>query len=84
MTTNEKHTEVEDMSNITLRIVNSTGDTIMKDLSEAQLREEISALENERWIFVDGQLVTRNQLANANVADDATVIVTPTLVAGRA
>mgnify|MGYP001214301758 CR=1 FL=1 len=84
MTTNEKHTEVEDMSNITLRIVNSTGDTIMNSLSEAQLRQEISTLDNEKWIFVDGRMVSRNELANVNVADNATVIVTPKIVAGRA
>ncbi len=72
------------MSNITLRIVNSTGDTIMDSLSEAQLRQEISTLDNEKWIFVDGRMVNHNELANVNVADNATVIVTPKIVAGRA
>ncbi|MAV06768.1 MAG: hypothetical protein CMA29_02620 [Euryarchaeota archaeon] len=72
------------MSNITLRIVNESGDTIMNSLSEAQLRQEISTLDNEKWIFVDGRMVNRSELANVEVADNATVIVTPKIVAGRA
>tara|TARA_X000001036_G_scaffold30917_1_gene25452 strand:- start:1963 stop:2214 length:252 start_codon:yes stop_codon:yes gene_type:complete len=76
--------EEEYMSNITLRIVNESGDTIMNSLSEAQLRQEISTLDNEKWIFVDGRMVNRSELANVEVADNATVIVTPKIVAGRA
>ena len=72
------------MSNITLRIVNESGDTIMNSLSEAQLRQEISTLDNEKWIFVDGRMVNRSELAKVEVADNATVIVTPKIVAGRA
>ena len=72
------------MSNITLRIVNESGDTIMNSLSEAQLRQVISTLDNEKWIFVDGRMVNRSELANVEVADNATVIVTPKIVAGRA
>ena len=72
------------MSNITLCIVNESGDTIMNSLSEAQLRQEISTLDNEKWIFVDGRMVNRSELANVEVADNATVIVTPKIVAGRA
>ena len=72
------------MSNITLRIVNESGDTIMNSLSEAQLRQEISTLDNEKWIFVDGRMVNRGELANVEVADNATVIVTPKIVAGCA
>ena len=71
------------MSNIRLRIVNESGDTIMNSLSEAQLRQEISTLDNEKWIFVDGRMVNRTELANVEVADNATVIVTPKIVAGR-
>ena len=71
------------MSNITLRIVNESGDTIMNSLSEAQLRQEISTLDNEKWIFVDGRMVNRSELANVEVADNATVYVTPKIVAGR-
>ena len=76
--------EEEYMSNITLRIVNESGDTIMNSLSEAQLRQEISTLDNEKWIFVDGRMVNRSELANVEGADNATVIVTPKIVAGRA
>ena len=72
------------MSNMTLRILNSTGDTIMNSLSEAQLRQEISTLDNERWIFVDGRMVKSNEFANVNLADNATVYVTPPMVAGSA
>ena len=50
------------MSNITLRIVNESGDTIMNSLSEAQLRQEISTLDNDKWIFVDGRMVNRLSL----------------------
>ena len=75
--------EEEYMSNITLRIVNESGDTIMNSLSEAQLRQEISTLDNEKWIFVDGRMVNRSELANVEVAENATVIVTPKIVAGR-
>ena len=71
------------MSNITLRIVNESGDTIMNSLSEAQLRQEISTLDNDKWIFVDGRMVNRSELANVEVADNATVYVTPKIVAGR-
>ena len=81
----ERYTKEEEyMSNITLRIVNESGDTIMNSLSEAQLRQEISTLDNEKWIFVDGRMVNRGELANVEVADNATVIVTPKIVAGRA
>ena len=72
------------MSNITLRIVNESGDTIMNSLSEIQLRQEISTLDNEKWIFVDGRMVNRNEMTDIEVADNATVIVTPKIVAGRA
>jgi len=84
MTTKEKNTEEEDMSNITLRIVNESGDTIMNSLSDSQLRQEISKLDNEKWIFVDGRMVNRNEMAHIEMADNATVIVTPKIVAGRA
>ena len=57
---------------------------IRDSLSEAQLRQEISTLDNEKWIFVDGRMVNRSELANVEVADNATVIVTPKIVAGRA
>ena len=55
----------------------------MTSISVAMLRQEISKLDNEKWIFVDGRMVNRTELANVEVADNATVIVTPKIVAGR-
>ena len=72
------------MSNITLTIIDTTGGTIMNNMNRDQLLERVSELGNEKWIFVDGRMVSRNELANVNVADNATVIVTPKIVAGRA
>ena len=76
--------EEEDMSNITLRIVDTTGHTEMANLSESQVLEQVSAVQGENWVFVDGLLIDRNELSNIEIADNALVTVTPMVVAGRA
>jgi hypothetical protein len=70
------------MSNITLRIVDTTGHTQMENLSESQVLEQVSAVEGENWVFVDGLLVDRKELANIEIADNAMVTVTPMVIAG--
>ena len=72
------------MSNITLRIVDTTGHTEMVNLSESQVLEEVSAVQGENWVFVDGLLIDRNELSNIEIADNALVTVTPMVIAGRA
>lgn len=72
------------MSNITLRIVDTTGHTEMANLSESQVLEQVSAVQGENWVFVDGLLIDRNELSNIEIADNALVTVTPMVVAGRA
>ena len=72
------------MSNITLRIVDTTGHTEMVNLSESQVLEQVSAVQGENWVFVDGLLIDRNELSNIEIADNALVTVTPMVVAGRA
>ena len=73
------------MSNMTLRILTiKDGDQKFFNLNEVQLREKVSELDNEKWIFVDGRMVKSNEFANVNLADDATVYVTPAIVAGSA
>ncbi|MBI31913.1 MAG: hypothetical protein CMB72_04940 [Euryarchaeota archaeon] len=74
----------KDMSNITLRIVDTTGHTEMVNLSESQVLEQVSAVQGENWVFVDGLLIDRNELSNIEIADNALVTVTPMVVAGRA
>ena len=73
----------KDMSNITLRIVDTTGHTEMVNLSESQVLEQVSAVQGENWVFVDGLLIDRNELSNIEIADNALVTVTPMVVAGR-
>ncbi len=72
------------MSNITLRIVDTTGHTEMVNLSESQVLEQVSAVQGENWVFVDGLLIDRNELSNIEIADNALVTVTPMVIAGRA
>ena len=72
------------MSNITLRIVDTTGHTEMVNLSESEVLEQVSAVQGENWVFVDGLLIDRNELSNIEIADNALVTVTPMVVAGRA
>ena len=74
----------KDMSNITLRIVDTTGHTEMVNLSESQVLEQVSAVQGENWVFVDGLLIDRNELSNIEIADNAMVTVTPMVIAGRA
>ena len=72
------------MSNITLRIVDTTGHTEMVNLSESEVLEQVSAVQGENWVFVDGLLIDRNELSNIEIADNAMVTVTPMVIAGRA
>ena len=72
------------MSNITLRIVDTTGHTEMVNLSESQVREQGPAVQGEIWVVVDGLLIDRNELSNIEIADNAMVTVTPMVIAGRA
>ena len=72
------------MSNITLRIVDTTGHTEMVNLSESQVLEQVSAVQGENWVFVDGLLIDRNELSNIEIADNAMLTVTPMVIAGRA
>ena len=70
------------MSNITLTIIDTTGGTIMNNMNRDQLLERVSELGNEKWIFVDGRMVNHNELSNIEIADNATVIVSPQVQAG--
>ncbi len=70
------------MSNITLRIVDTTGHTEMANLSESQVLEQVAAIQGENWVFVDDLLIDRNELSNIEIADNALVTVTPMVVAG--
>jgi len=64
------------MSNITLRIIDHTGDTVLADLDADTVCAEVNALDGERWVFVDGRMVRRDALANIDIAENATVLVT--------
>ena len=46
--------EEDRMSNITLKILDLTGDTVLADLDADTVRAEVNALDGERWVFVDG------------------------------
>ena len=70
------------MSNITLKILDLTGDTVLADLDADAVRAEVTALDGERWVFVDGRMVQRDTLANIDIAENATVLVTRQMVAG--
>ena len=70
------------MSNITLKILDLTGDTVLADLDADAVRAEVNALDGERWVFVDGRMVQRDTLANIDIAENATVLVTRQMVAG--
>ena len=70
------------MSNITLKILDLTGDTVLADLDADTVRAEVNALDGERWVFVDGRMVRRDTLANIDITENATVLVTRQMVAG--
>ena len=70
------------MSNITLKILDLTGDTVLANLDADTLRAEVNALDGERWVFVDNRMVRRDALANIDISDNAEVIVTRHMVAG--
>ena len=70
------------MSNITLKILDLTGDTVLAGLNADSVRAEVNALDGERWVFVDGRMVQRDTLANIDIAENATVLVTRQMVAG--
>ncbi|DAC24524.1 MAG TPA: hypothetical protein D7H94_01520 [Candidatus Poseidoniales archaeon] len=74
--------EEDRMSNITLKILDLTGDTVLADLDADAVRAEVNALDGERWVFVDGRMVRRDNLANIDIAENATVLVTRQMVAG--
>lgn len=70
------------MSNITLKIHDHTGDTVLANLDADTLRAEVNALDGERWVFVDNRMVRRDALANIDISDNAEVIVPRHMVAG--
>ncbi|MAP42356.1 MAG: hypothetical protein CL981_01310 [Euryarchaeota archaeon] len=74
--------EEDRMSNITLKIHDLTGDTVLANLDADTLRAEVNALDGERWVFVDNRMVRRDALANIDISDNAEVIVTRHMVAG--
>jgi hypothetical protein len=74
--------EEDQMSNITLKIHDHTGDTVLANLDADTLRAEVNALDGERWVFVDNRMVRRDALANIDISDNAEVIVTRHMVAG--
>ena len=70
------------MSNITLKIHDHTGDTVLANLDADTLRAEVNALDGERWVFVDHRMVRRDARANIDISDYAEVIVSRHMVAG--
>ncbi len=70
------------MSNITLKILDLSGDTVLAGLDADTVRTEVNAQPADRWVFVDGRMVRRDNLANIDIAENATVLVTRQMVAG--
>ncbi len=70
------------MSNITLQILDHTGHAELAGLDADTVRTKVNAQPADRWVFVDGQVVERDDLANIDIAENATVLVTASMVAG--
>ncbi|MEC8979250.1 MAG: hypothetical protein VX433_04075 [Candidatus Thermoplasmatota archaeon] len=70
------------MSNITLKILDPTGDTVLEHLDADAVRTKVNAQPADRWVFVDGRMVRRDDLASIDIAENATVLVTRQMVAG--
>ena len=68
--------------NITLKILDPTGDTVLEHLDADAVRTKVNAQPADRWVFVDGRMVRRDDLASIDIAENATVLVTRQMVAG--
>ena len=73
------------MSNITLRISDLTGGTVLEGLDADSVRTMVNAQPADRWVFIDDgrtRFVRHDDLANIDIAENAVVYVTNRMVAG--
>ena len=63
-----------------LRILNETGHTEL-EVTSSEVIEQIND-HPTHWVFVDGEMVSREQITNLNWDDVAMVDLTPAIVGG--
>tara|TARA_R110001592_G_scaffold64636_2_gene198519 strand:- start:1662 stop:1868 length:207 start_codon:yes stop_codon:yes gene_type:complete len=66
---------------ITLRILNETGHTEL-EMASSEVIEQIDA-HPTHWLFVDGEMVSREQVSEINWDDVTSVDLTPAIVGGN-
>jgi len=66
---------------ITLRILNETGHTEL-EMASLEVIEQIDA-HPTHWLFVDGEMISREQVSEINWDDVTSVDLTPAIVGGN-
>jgi len=66
---------------VTLRILNETGHTEL-EMASSEVIEQIDA-HPTHWLFVDGEMVSREQISEINWDDVTSVDLTPAIVGGN-
>jgi len=64
-----------------LRIMNDTGHTELVDVSATQMVEQITD-HPTHWVYVDGEMVTREAIANITWDEVDNVNLVPAIVGG--
>ena len=65
---------------ISLTILNETGHTSLS-LEASEVIEQINTNPTD-WVFIDGEMVTRENLSSVNWDDVDSVVLTPAIVGG--
>ncbi|QDP51853.1 MAG: hypothetical protein GOVbin4206_20 [Prokaryotic dsDNA virus sp.] len=65
---------------ISLTILNETGHTSLS-LEASEVIEQINTHPTD-WVFIDGEMVTRENLSSVNWDDVDSVVLTPAIVGG--
>ena len=66
---------------VTLRILNETGHTEL-EMAFSEVIEQIDS-HPTHWLFVDGEMVSREQISEINWDDVTSVDLTPAIVGGN-
>lgn len=67
---------------INLRIMNETGHTLMENLDAQGVIEQINT-HPTHWVFIDGELTSREQIAEIVWDDIEDVMLSPAVVGGN-
>ena len=64
-----------------LRIMNDTGHTVLDDVTVSDVIDQIND-HPTHWVFVDGEMVSRENIASINWDTVEEVVLTPAIVGG--